>query len=134
MRFRLANRNDYIRLRDYIFGLPWVRDGKQVIYRVTVEELKSTRTLEQNSRLWALLTEISKQAPDYMGGEHHDPEVWLEYLGRRFLGVVPGPFGDGVRKSTRGLKVGEMCDFQTQIEIWAAEQFDGFSFEWEQAA
>ena len=134
MRFRLANRSDWQRLRDYVATLPWARDGKQVVYRVTVEELRSTRSTEQNARYWALVTAISQTAPDYMGGEHHTPEVWHEYLARRFLGMEPGPFGEGVRKSTAKLKVGEFMDYMTQIEIWAAEQFEGFSFEWEQAA
>lgn len=134
MRFRLSTRNDFIRLRDYIGTLPWVRDGKQITYKVTVEELKSARSIEQNARYWALVTAISKAAPDYMGGEHHTPEVWHEYLARRFLGMDPGPFGEGVRKSTARLKVGEFAQYMTEVEVWASEQFDGFEFGWEAAA
>ena len=134
MRFRLANRSDWKRLRDYVATLPWTRDDVQIIYRVTLEELKPTRSTEQNARYWALVTAISKIAPDFMGGEHHAPEVWHEYLAQRFLGMESGPFGHGVRKSTARLKVGEFADYMTEIEIWAQEQFPGFSFEWEAAA
>ena len=49
MRFRLANRSDWQRLRDYVATLPWVRDGKQVVYRVTVEELAESKTEAQNN-------------------------------------------------------------------------------------
>ena len=134
VRLRLANRSDWKRLADYVGTLPWVRDGKQVAYRVTVEELKPTRSVEQNARYWALLTAISKAAQDFQGGEFHSPDVWNVYLAGRFLGFEPGPFGTGVRKSTKRLKVGEFCDYMTQIEIWAGEQFDGFTFEYEEAA
>ena len=134
MRLRLANRSDWKRLSDYVGTLPWVRDGKAIIYRVTVEELKPTRSVEANARLWALYTAISKAAPDYMGGEHHSPEVWHTYLAGRFLGMEPGPFGTGVRKSTARLKVGEFSDYMQEVEAFAVDQFPGFSFVWEDAA
>ena len=134
MNFRLANRNDWTRLKDYVSRLPWQRDGLQIIYRVTVDELKSTRSLQQNARLWSLYTEIAKQAPSHMGGEWHSPEVWHEYLCRRFLGMVPGPFGEGVRRSTARLNIGEFGDYMTEVETWASEQFEGFDFTWNDAA
>jgi len=135
MRFRLANRADWQRLRDYVGTLPWQReDGTQIRYRVTVEELRSTRSIEQNARYWALVTAISKAAPDFMGGEHHQPEVWHEYLAQRFLGMESGPFGHGVRKSTARLKVGEFAEYMTEVEIWAQGQFPGWTFGWEDAA
>lgn len=89
---------------------------------VTIEQHKSSRSLEQNARLWALLTEISQQAPSAMGGEWHSPEVWHEYCAKRFLGMEAGPFGHGVRKRTSKLKVSEFADYMAQIEAWAADE------------
>lgn len=90
--------------------------------RVTVEEHKPSRSVEQNARYWALLTEISQQAPSSMGGEWHSPEVWHEYCAKRFLGMEAGPFGHGVRKRTSKLKVSEFADYMTQVEAWAADE------------
>ena len=89
---------------------------------VTIEQHKSSRSIEQNARLWALLTEMSQQAPSAMGGEWHSPEVWHEYCAKRFLGMEAGPFGHGVRKRTSKLKVSEFADYMAQIEAWAADE------------
>lgn len=138
MRLRLETAADWDRIKGYIARLPKTRatdDGDvRIPYSVKIEEFKRTRSLEQNARYWALLTHISKFAPQHMGGEWHSPEVWHEYLARRFIGMVPGPFGEGVRKSTAGLKVMEFSDYMNAIEEWARDQFDGFKFEYEDAA
>ena len=138
MNFRLHSDGDWKRVVGYVRSLPFVRkvDGVErgVFYRLSIEELKPSRTHEQNSRYWALVTAISQQAPAHMGGEYHAPEVWHEYLARRFLGMVPGPFGEGVRKSTSKLKVGEFSDYMTEIEAWAHDEFAGFDFTWQAAA
>jgi len=151
MNFRLSGRHDWQRIRDYVASLPWQRpkldsnsqaildsSGAPVMrgiqYRVTIEEVKSKRSLEQNSRLWALYTAISKQAPAYMGGEYHSPETWHRYCQTRFLGMESGPYGTGVPKSTSKLKVGEFCDYMTQIEAWAIDQFSGFDFDYDREA
>lgn len=134
MKLRLATREDWLRLKSHVASLPWKRDDKRLQYVVTIEELKSRRTLEQNARYWALLTEISKQAPSHMGGEWHSPETWHMYCRRRFLGVEPGPFGEGVPKSTAKLGIGAFGDYMTEIEAWAVDTFSGFSFEYQEAA
>ena len=90
--------------------------------RVEIEPHKANRSHEQNARYWALLTEISQQAPSSMGGEWHSPEVWHEYCAKRFLGMEAGPFGHGVRKRTSKLKVSEFADYMTQVEAWAADE------------
>lgn len=89
---------------------------------VSIEQHRRTRSSEQNARYWALLTEISQQAPAAMGGEWHSPEVWHEYCAKRFLGMEAGPFGHGVRRRTSKLKVQEFADYMTAIEAWAAEE------------
>ena len=134
MKLRLATREDWLRLKSHVASLPWKRDDKRLQYVVTIEELKSRRTLEQNARYWALLTEISKQAPVHMGGEWHSPETWHIYCRRRFLGVEPGPFGEGVPKSTAKLGIGAFGDYMTEIEAWAMDRFHGFTFEYQEAA
>lgn len=134
MKFRLLSRSDWQRLVNYVKSLPKQRDGAGITYVITVEEMKSRRSLEQNARYWALLTAISQQAPAYMGGVWHSPEVWHAYCASRFLGMESGPWGHGVPKSTSKLKVGEFCDYMTQVEAWAIEQFAGFDFDYEQRA
>lgn len=134
MNFRLYSRADYVRLWDYFKALPRQRDGKGIAYKVTIAEQKPTRSTEQNARVWALYTAISQQAPEYMGGQYHSPEVWHEYLAGRFLGFEAGPYGTGVRKSTAGLSVGSFGDYMTEIEAWASHEFAGWSFEFKEAA
>ena len=131
---RLANKSDWQTIVDYVRGLAFNRDGAAVQYRVTITEIQPTRSLEQNSYYWALMTAISKQAPDYMGGEWHSPDVWAEYCKRRFIGVEPGPFGSGVPKSSKRLKVAEFQDYVTEIEAWAHDEFTGFNFEYQEVA
>jgi hypothetical protein len=64
MRFRLGNREDWTRVKDYVSTLAWVRDGKQVWYRVEVEEIKPGKTPEQNGAQFAWYTEAEKQLQD----------------------------------------------------------------------
>jgi len=90
--------------------------------RVTVEAHKPNRTLEQNSRIWALMTEISKQAPSAMGGEWHAPESWYEYCARRFGGVSAGPFGTPIRDHPSGYDKEKFSNWMTEVEAWAAEE------------
>ncbi len=151
MKLRLSGLSDWKRVVDYVRTLTWQRpkvdgDGNPVLdeddkpvmegiqYRIAIEELRPRRSLEQNARYWALLTEISNQAPAYMGGVWHSPEVWHEYCASRFLGMEAGPWGHGVPKSTAKLRVGPFSEYMTQIEIWAGDQFPGFSFDYEQRA
>ena len=49
--------------------------------KVTVEEAKPTRTLEQNSRLWALLTDVSRQVQWPVDGklQRLSPEDWKRF-------------------------------------------------------
>ena len=69
-----------------------------------------------------------------MGGEWYAPEVWHDYCARRFLGVVPGPYGTGIPISTRKLKVGEFMDYMGEVEAWAYTDINRFDFEWREAA
>ena len=131
MQFRLASFSDWPRIAAYVARLPWKRDEAGLQYSVRIDEVKAKRSLEQNARYWALLTYISQHAPQYQGGEWHSPKIWHEYLARCFIGMVPGPFGEGVRKSTTTLKVMEFSDYMNAIEEWARDRFAGFCFDYE---
>jgi hypothetical protein len=88
-----------------------------------VEIRAARRTLDQNSRLWAILSEISMQKP---GGREHTPETWkclfMAAAGHAVqfeTGLDGRPFPVGFRSSR--LTKGQMADLQTWIEAWCAE-------------
>jgi len=82
-----------------------------------------TRSTEQNSRMWAMLTEVSNQVEWY--GRKLTPEAWkcVFSASLKKQDVVPGLHGDFVviGQSTSQMSVREMSDLQTFIEVWAAE-------------
>jgi hypothetical protein len=101
-------------------------------YVVEVREPK--RTLEQNDRLWALLTKISIAKPM---GRMHTPEDWkcifMAACGWdvMFLEGLDGrPFPAGFRSSR--LTKSQMSTLQDFIEAWAAQQ--GLSLSLDEAA
>lgn len=91
---------------------------------VTVTEAKSKRSVEQNSRLHALLTEIAEQA--WINGQRFTMEAWKEHYKREFLGVEEFALPDGTieqrGRSTASLSVAEMADFMTRIECHSATE------------
>lgn len=97
--------------------------------KVTVEEAKPTRTLEQNSRLWALLTDVSRQVQWPVDGklQRLSPEDWKTILtaaltkGQRVAQGVDGGFVM-LGSSTSRMSVGDMIDLQTLIEAFGAER------------
>lgn len=86
--------------------------GKPMV--CTVSEYKAKRSFEQNSRYWAILTEIAEGA--WVKGRQYTPEVWAEYFKRKFIGVEELPDGREVGLSTTKLSVAEFSDFMTRIE------------------
>ena len=48
------------------------------VHKVKIEEYKSKRTLDQNAKMWAMLTDISKQVVWY--GKKLIPEEWKDVL------------------------------------------------------
>ena len=133
MQFRLASFADWPRIAAYVARLSWMRDEAGLQYAVKIDEIKAKRSLDQNSRYWALLTYISQHAPQYQDGRWYSPEIWHEELAGRFVGMVPGPFGEGVRKSTAKLAVMEFSDYMNAIEEWARDMFAGFNFDYAEA-
>lgn len=82
-----------------------------------------TRSLEQNNRLWALLTDVSRQVDWY--GRKLTPEEWkcVFTASLRKQDVVPGIDGGfvvlGLSTSKMGVK--EMVDLQELISAFGAQ-------------
>lgn len=97
--------------------------------KLTITEAKPTRTLEQNDRMWALLTDISKQVEWPVDGKMQRlaPEEWKDIFsaalrkGQRVAHGIDGGFVMLGARTSR-MKVGEMIDLQTLIEAFGAER------------
>ena len=95
------------------------------------------RSIPQNSRLWAMLTDIARQAT--WAGKKRTTEDWKDLFTAAVktaggdLEAVPGLEGGlmilGLRTSE--MSTGEMADLQTYMESWCAQNgvtlsdFDG---------
>jgi ABC-type cobalamin transport system ATPase subunit len=102
-----------------------LQDGKRLV--MTVKQ--QTRSLEQNARLWAMLTDISRQVDWY--GRKLTPEDWKHVFSAALYqqDAVPGINGGFVvlGRSTSKMTIAEMCELQTLIEAFAAENGVRFS-------
>jgi hypothetical protein len=91
-------------------------------YLVTIEPPK--RSLAQNARLWAMLSEISNQVIWY--GQKLSAEEWKHVFtaSLRKQKVVPGLDGEFVvlGLSTSKMSILEMNDLQTLIEVFGIEK------------
>ncbi len=94
--------------------------GKRVIVDVRAE----TRSLEQNARLWAMLTDISKQVEWY--GHRLTPDEWKDVFSASLkrTKVVPGLDGGFVvcGQSTSKMTIAEMCEMQELMEAFGAQK------------
>lgn len=89
------------------------------------------RTIPQNSRFWAMLSDVSRAKPE---GRTHTPETWrdlfMHAMGHsvRFeMGLNGEPFPAGFRSSK--LTKGQMGDLMEFIAAWGAERGVTFSDE-----
>jgi hypothetical protein len=60
-------------------------------YKMMVQEEADRRTVEQNNKMWAMLTEFSEQVEHY--GHHWSPEDWKSILMHAFgkeMRLLPG--------------------------------------------
>ena len=93
-------------------------------HRVVVEIKPETRTLAQNARLWAMLTDVSKQVDWY--GRKLSEEEWKHVFTASLAkqDVVPGIDGGFVvlGKSTSKMTKPEMSELQQLIEAFGAQQ------------
>jgi hypothetical protein len=101
----------------------------QADQRYTLTVKPETRTSEQNRRLWAMLTDISKQVDWY--GRKLTPEDWKHVLSASLKkqDAVPGIDGGFVvlGLSTSKMTKGEMAELQELIEAFGAQQGVKFS-------
>jgi len=100
--------------------------------RVTVEDYRPTRSLDQNALFHALCADIATARPTW-AGHPIDAEGWKRLLvdaWARTEGGVQGrivPSLDGASVvnlgiQTRRLKVGEMADLITYAQAWAIDE------------
>jgi hypothetical protein len=93
-------------------------------HRMVVEIKPETRTLAQNARLWAMLTDVSKQVDWY--GRKLSQEEWKHVFTASLSkqDVVPGIDGGFVvlGKSTSKMTKPEMSELQQLIEAFGAQQ------------
>lgn len=101
-------------------------EGTRVVFH------KPGRTLPQNDRFWAMLTDVARQAEH--NGNRYTPEQWkalfLHACGQEthFMpGLNGDPFPAGFRSSKLTVaQMGEVMDF---IEAWGAQNGVRFSDE-----
>ena len=108
---------------------PQLKNALMAGHKMVLEIKPATRSLEQNSRLWAMLTEISNQVDWY--GRKLTPEEWKHVFtaSLKKQDVVPGLDGGFVvlGMSTSKMTKAEMCDLQTLMEAFGAEKGVRFS-------
>jgi len=108
---------------------PQLKSALMAGQRMVLEIKPSTRSLEQNARLWAMLTDISKQVDWY--GRKLSPDDWKHVFSAALKkqDVVPGLDGGFVvlGLSTSKMTKAEMCDLQTLMEAFGAEKGVRFS-------
>ena len=93
-------------------------------HRLNVEVKTETRSLAQNSRLWALLRDVSQQVDWY--GQKLTDEEWKDVFSAslRKQRAVPGIDGGFVilGQRTSRMTVAEMSELQELIEAFGAER------------
>ena len=128
LKFRLINKAQaWAAIKTHLF--PYLaqvmQDGKAQILTVSPE----TRTIEQNDKMWATLTDISKQVDWY--GQKLSPDDWKHVLSASLKKqrAVPGIDGGFVvlGQSTSKMSIDEMSDLIELATAFGAEQGVKFS-------
>ena len=103
---------------------PQLKAALMAGHRMVLEVKPQTRSLEQNSRLWAMLSDISEQVEWY--GRKLTPDDWKNVFtaSLKKQDVVPGLDGGFVvlGVSTSKMTKAEMSDLQTLMEAFGAEK------------
>lgn len=93
-------------------------------HKMVLKAQKETRSLEQNARLWAMLTDVSEQVDWY--GQKLSPEDWKHIFtaALKKTRAVPGIDGGVVvlGQSTSKMTKAEMSELQTLMEAFGAER------------
>lgn len=108
-----------------LLGLwPHIKSMLLAGHRLSVEVKEMTRSVEQNARLWALLTDVSRQVEWY--GQKLTPEEWKDVFTASLKRhkVVPGIDGGFVVLGMRTSKmsVREMGELMELIEAFGAQR------------
>lgn len=90
------------------------------VLEVVLRPYKSTRNLEQNKRLHAMLQEIADNA--WHDAKQYSMETWKEFFKRKFLGCVELPGGELMSNPTHKLNVGECAEFMQKVEAYAVSE------------
>lgn len=105
--FILENKTIKLNSIDAIRVLP-----EKPLFKVTISKVKSLRTLLQNAKMWAMLTDISKQVKWH--GNQLTPENWKDMItaGLKNQIVVPGITGGFVAlgEHTSKMSIEDMID------------------------
>ncbi len=103
---------------------PLIKASLMAGHRMVAEVKKETRSLEQNARMWAMLTDVSKQVVWY--GRKLTPEDWKHVFTASLTKqeVVPGIDGGFVvlGKSTSQMTKAEMSELQELMQAFGAQQ------------
>ncbi len=91
---------------------------------VTFRQHKSRRSLEQNARMWGMLTDVSKQVEWY--GHWLTPEEWKDVFtaGLKRLKIVPGIDGGfvSIGGHTSKMTIAAMSDLMELMSAFGAER------------
>ena len=103
-------------------AITWIKnvpDGTRVEFK------EPKRTLPQNDRMWAMLTEISNKA--LLGGNKYTADEWkcifLDALGQEMT-FLPKLYGQGflpIGQRSSELSVREMSQLMELMEAWCAQ-------------
>lgn len=98
---------------------------REKVWKVTFEEYDPQRSLDQNSKLHAMVTDISKQVQ--WAGAWMDVTDWKRLFSAALYGqkVVPSLDGQGftvIVRHTSDMKKKECSDLIEFISAWAAER------------
>jgi hypothetical protein len=104
-------------------AINWIRKAPP---GTRVEFKGPRRSLDQNARMWAMLTDFASQVEH--GGRKYSPEEWkaifMHALGQE-VRFVPSLDGQGfvpIGQKTSELSVSEMCDLQELITAEGAQR------------
>jgi len=102
-------------------------DLTATVYHVSVKPKKSKRSIEQNSRLWALYNWLGKE----IGIEADEVHQLMGFKFLRYQKYVGNKIEEFI-KSTTKLNTVEMVEYQEAIERWAEQGgyfFDGSNYD-----
>lgn len=94
--------------------------AKDEVLEVVLRPYKSSRNLEQNKRLHAMLQDIADQV--WHDASQYSMEVWKEFFKQKFLGCVELPNGKLMANPTHKLNIKECAEFMQKIEAYAVSE------------